>query len=102
MPCSAAFDFASRELSDETDLEPIEARGTLRIALKAAGLEASSVTPEQMSVVLRRVMPAELEKRGVPGADALCERLGGRVGALDESLPQATPESVFDRLGGMR
>ena len=102
MPSAPAFEFTSRELAQRTNLEPIEARGTLRIALKAAGLEATTVTPEQMAVVLRKVMPAELEKRGIDGADATCERIRTGVLALDQSAPQATPESVFDRLGGLR
>ena len=102
MPSSAAFDHVSRELAERTDLASIEARGTLRIALKSAGLEAGTVTPEQMAVVLERIMPGELEKRGISEAQALCERIRGGLTDLEDATIEATPESVFNRLGGAR
>ena len=101
MPDSPAFDYVCRALSDRTNLETIEARGTVRIALKAAGLSAAAVTPEQMAVVLERIMPGELEKRAIPSAEALCKRIKSGVVSLDATKPAgATPESVFRRLGG--
>jgi hypothetical protein len=103
MPDSPAFDYVSRALSDRTSLEAIEARGTVRIALKLAGLKAAAVTREQMAVVLERIMPGELEKRGISGAAALCDRMKSEVVSLERGdLAQQSPESVFQRLGGGR
>jgi len=103
MPDSPAFDYVSRALSDRTSLEAIEARGTVRIALKLAGLTAATVTPEQMAVVLERVVPGELEKRGISGANALCDQMKSGVVSLGRGdLARQSPESVFQRLGGGR
>ena len=48
MPDSAAFEWTCNELEERCSLDRLEARGTVRLALKQAGLEARSVTPEQM------------------------------------------------------
>ena len=103
MPDSPAFDYVSRALSDRTSLETIEARGTVRLALKAAGLTAASVTPEQMAVVLERIVPGELERRGIAEAEALCRQMrSGVVTLRDSDGAEHSPESVFGRLGGGR
>ena len=47
-------------------------RFTVDQALQQAGLDAGSVTPGQMTVVLERVLPRELEGRGVSDAGVLC------------------------------
>jgi hypothetical protein len=62
---SAAFDRTCEELEERTDLDRLEARGTVRIALKGAGLDGASVDPAQMAIVLRKVLPSELETRGI-------------------------------------
>jgi hypothetical protein len=43
---------------------------------RAAAADPASVTPIQMAVVLRQVMPRELQSRGI--ADAAFARLGGQ------------------------
>jgi hypothetical protein len=100
MADSVAFLFVSEELGERTALEPIEARGTVRIALKKAGLSAQSVTNDQMAVVLERVLPGELEKRGIQDASVLCRELRTRVVRLaPEASPEESPETIFERLG---
>ena len=103
MPDSPAFDYVSQALSEKTALEAIEARGTMRIVLKAAGLAAANVTPEQLEVVLERLVPGELEKRGISDATEICERIKDAVVAMDwEGPSEQSPESVFQRLSGGR
>ena len=51
MADTAAFGWLCNELERVTTLNRLEARGTVRIALKQAGLESRSVTPDQMRVV---------------------------------------------------
>lgn len=97
---SAVFDFVCDKLEQGTSLDRLAIRGTVRIALKQAGLEARSVTPQQMSVVLERVLPAELTTRGVDGGDALCARIRSGVASLAASAQVDTPDAVFQRLGG--
>ena len=42
------FDWVCGALESATSLDRLEARGTLRLALKASGLEARTVTAEQL------------------------------------------------------
>ncbi len=100
MATSPAFDFICAELEARTPLTQLEARGTVRIALKSAGLEASTVDA-QMCVVLAKVLPAELDQRAVPRAAELCEELARDLSEQGlEEVRSPTPDSVFKRLGG--
>jgi hypothetical protein len=99
---SPTFDWICSELERRTDLDRLEARGTIRLALKGAGLEARSLIPEQMQVVLERLLPGELTTRGVEDAESLCAALLPDLQALASDAgggPEA-PEDVFRRLGG--
>jgi hypothetical protein len=52
------FDRAAERLEHHTGFDRPEARGTLRIALKMAGLTAKSVTAAQLCVVFEKGCPA--------------------------------------------
>jgi hypothetical protein len=69
---TAIFDIAAERLEQHSGLDRLEARGTLRIALKIAGLTVESVTAAPLCVVFEKVMLAELETRGVSDAAAVC------------------------------
>jgi hypothetical protein len=99
MADSAAFAAVSTQIEQRTDLDRLESRGTVRLALQKAGLDAASVTPRQMGVVLERVLPGELAGRGVADADGLCRNLASIVSALPEEAAGDTPDMVFQRLG---
>jgi hypothetical protein len=97
----STFDWVCQELEAATGLDRLAARGTVRLALKTAGLEPAALTPEQAGVVLERVLPAELGARGVADAERLCREILGRLGRLG---PQGgtggtSPEEIFARLG---
>jgi hypothetical protein len=96
---ASLLDVVSAELERRSSLGRLEARGTVRLALKAAGLDAAAVTVQQMAVVLRRVLAGELAARRVADPGALCEALAEHISGL-ELDPQAsqTPEAVFARL----
>ena len=100
VPNSAAFDWTCEELERATDLDRLEARGTVRIALKSSGLEAGSVQPDQMRVVIEKVLPAELTARGVQDAEAICGRLAAGVARVSGGDDAESPDEVFKRLGG--
>ena len=103
MADSASFDWVCGELEGQTSLDRLEARGTVRLALKSAGLDARSVTPDQLQVVIEKVMKGELSARGVNEADRLCADLSiGLVTAAHSfgSGHRDTPDAVFSRLGG--
>ncbi len=97
---SRAFDHVCETLEGRTPLNRLEARGTVRLALKEAGLEPSSVSARQLSVVVERIMPGELLARGIGDADAICRDLVHSLAALPSADGAETPESIFGRLGG--
>jgi len=70
--------------------------------MKQAGFEPSSIDSKQMQTILERVMPAELESRGIDGAAALCSELARSLGSAEVggAAPVGeSPEEVFRRLG---
>lgn len=100
MADSAAFELACEVLERDTSLDRLEARGTVRLALKAGGLDARSVAPDQMAAVVANLLPRELESRGVENGDAVCTALRGKLSTMESSDVGETPEAVFSRLGG--
>lgn len=98
---SPAFDWVCNQLEERTSLNRLEARGTVRLALKESGLDPGGVTADQMQVVTTRVLPNELDARGVENASALCSELAIHLGSanLTESPTKEGPDAIFDRLG---
>ncbi len=95
------FDFAAERLEHHTSLDRLEARGTLRIALKIAGLTAKSVNAAQLCVVLEKVMPNELETRGVSEVAVACSAVINDLmnSPAPSQAPAATdPDAIFHRL----
>jgi hypothetical protein len=72
LPVSAAFTLASEELEGRSPLDRMQARGTVRLALKEAGLDANSVTASQMAMVAEKYLLRELTGRRIEEAEALC------------------------------
>jgi hypothetical protein len=101
MASATAFDWICAELERLTSLDTLEARGTVRLSLKRAGLEARSASPDQLSVVVSRVLVRELQARGIESADQVCETLAiGLKSQGPASSAGESPEEVFKRLGG--
>lgn len=102
MSASTVFDAAAGELEARTELDALAARGTLRLALKGAGLDAKRVAPEEMAVAVERVLPRELEGRGVEDASGVCRAIAAAVRAKADSLgggdPEDSPERIFRRM----
>jgi hypothetical protein len=98
---ASIFDFVSDELVRLTRLEKLEARGTVRLALKAAGLDVRTVTTPQMVATLQKVMPGEIRARGVEDGDQVCRTI---VTSLEAAHPSSgavqpeSPEAIFRRL----
>lgn len=100
MADSAAFKWTCEELERLSDFDRLEARGTVRIALKASGLDARGVTPDQMRVVIEKLLPVELNARGIAQTDAICARLATGLGTIDAGPMADSPDEIFRRLGG--
>jgi hypothetical protein len=97
------FDCAAEWLEKRTSLERLEARGTLRLALKTAGLEPATLSMEQLRVVFERVLPTELDMRGVSEAAGVCEALMDEIArspAAQSAPAGAGADEIFRRLGG--
>lgn len=95
------FDFVAGLLEERTNLDMLEARGTLRITLKAAGLEARGLERQALLAAIERLLPAQLASRAVPDPDGVCAQLAGdiRRAAAFEDRPERSPEDIFRRLG---
>jgi hypothetical protein len=101
MANARAFDWICEQIEQRSSLSRLEARGTVRLALKKAGLDAATVKPQQMGVVLEKVLPAEFESRGVEGGAEICAALKPHLAQLsDDAASVDAPEQVFARLGG--
>jgi hypothetical protein len=99
MADSTSFEFACSELERTTSLDRLEARGTVRLALRETGLEAHSVTPGQMATVMTKVLPKELAIRGVEEGESTCTAIASALANLPDEEVADSPEAVFQRLG---
>jgi hypothetical protein len=99
MAGSPAFEAASSCLEQSSALHRLAARGTIRIALKQAGLDARTVTARELGVVAARLLPAELAARGAE-PEALCRRIGRALEAVGDADAAQTPEAICARLAG--
>ena len=100
MADASCFDLACELLERDTSLDRLAARGTIRLALKAAGLDSRSVTPDQMSVVVGKLLPHELKVRGVESCEGVCAALQEKLARMEAAGVADAPEAVFARLGG--
>jgi hypothetical protein len=96
------FDFVAGLLEERTDLDALEARGTLRIALKDAGLDPKALDRTGLLAALEQRLPKQLAARAVPDPDTVCAQLAGDVrrASAFETRERASPEDVCRRLRG--
>jgi hypothetical protein len=95
------FDFIAARLEHHTGFDRLEARGTLRLALKSAGLDPKSLTADQLGVVFQKLMPGELEMRGVSNAAAACNAVMDDLAnspAATDTPPARDVDEIFRRL----
>ena len=97
------FDHAAEQLERHTNLDRLEARGTLRLAIKQAGLDAKGLTLQQLDAVFEKVMPNELEARGIDAATTTCCTVMAeirRTAASTDTASKGSVDDIFRRLGG--
>jgi hypothetical protein len=100
---SSVFERTCADLEQATSLDTLSARGTVRLVLKSAGLDAREVTAAQMIVVAKKVLPAELKARGVQNVDEVCAAIAAKLSHVESTEVAKTDssiEEVFRRLGG--
>ena len=96
------FDLAAEKLEASIEMDRLTSRGTLRIALKEAGLDANKLTVTQLRAVFEKLMPKELEARGVANASAICSAVMNDVASAASTADLAaedSPDEIFKRLG---
>ncbi len=98
---SDLFDFVTERLEQHTSLDRLAARGTLRIALKTAGLSTKGLRVDQLRVVIEKVLPDELDKCGVDGARAVCGAVSAALAgaSVAEDASSDDTDEIFRRLG---
>ena len=100
MADSVAFEAACACLERASSLTHLEARGTIRLALKEAGFEAKTATPQVLGAVVRLVLPGELRSRRVADPEAICSEIALTLEGMTSEPAAETAEAVFKRLGG--
>ena len=98
---SPVFERAADELERLSRMSRLEARGTLRLALKEAGLLPKTVNARAILIVLERILGPLLTRRGVQDAPEICRSIATVVRGLtsETSYDVETPEKVFARIG---
>ena len=95
-----SFTAVCEKLESRTELDRLQARGTIRLALKEAGLDPATVTSREMIVVLEKILPAQLRTRGIASPESICRELAASLSALPREESGETPDRVFARLAG--
>ena len=75
MAMASAFDVVSEELERRTFFDRLQARGTLRIAVRDADLDAKTASASELAHVITTSLPHELDVRGVESAEAVCRSI---------------------------
>ena len=101
MAGSAVFEWACALLENNTTMNRLQARGTLRLVLGSAGLDSTTVTAGQMRVVANKLLAKELRSRAIANADQLCAAMAVIPPDVEKAASplHPTPEEVFRRLG---
>lgn len=100
------FDWLSERLLETTTLgertakgdaqvRGMAVRGTVRLALKKAGLPQKGVSSKELRVVIEQVLPKLLKSLGVEDAPGTCQKLAAEI-----QLQQFEEEERADFLGG--
>jgi hypothetical protein len=99
MADSPIFAFATRELERLTNMTKVEARGTMRLALRDAGFSADAVRANELRVVLEKLMPRELASRNISDGEAVCQAIARGLDGVRNDAAADSPDAVFERLG---
>ncbi|MDJ0853082.1 MAG: hypothetical protein QNK04_32325 [Myxococcota bacterium] len=96
----SVFEVVAGEVERRTDLSRLEARGTVRLALRESGLDARGVTADQMVVILRRVLPGEMRSRGIDDPEQICAAILVTLSRapMQPAREPDSPEDIFRRL----
>jgi hypothetical protein len=77
----------------------MEARGTIRLALKEMGIDPRCVSKREMLAVLRTKLNRALESRRFDGARELCAWFEQELMHASFDGEVESPEAIFQRFG---
>ncbi len=97
MADSPAFNRTCELLAEHTTFSDLEARGTVRLALKSLGQSAKTVAKSEMMIAVRSALEPELVARSVPDPGTVCRRILDGLAALESN--EQSPYEIFSRLG---
>lgn len=98
MANSAAFDAAHTALEKSSGMDRWAARGAIQLALMDAGLEAGTVTKAQMSVVVEKLLPRQLQSQKIADVSSVCAKIRDALMLLREDEAVETADQVFQRM----
>jgi hypothetical protein len=93
------FDRVAEELERISSLSRLEARGTLRIALKDFGFDPRTVAPGQLKVVIEKCLPESLLGLGISEGEEIARQLAAGLSDAPNDGAKDSPEAIFARLG---
>jgi hypothetical protein len=95
------FEWACELLENNTTMNRLQARGTLRLVLGNAGLDIATLTAGQLRVVASKLLAKELRSRAIVNPEQLCAALTVVPPEVEKAASplHPTPEDVFKRLG---
>lgn len=71
-------------------------RGTVRLALRSAGLDSRQISRDEMLFVVGKVLPEKLSSCGLKDGDELCQELSTELRAAPITAPAVAAEVPFD------
>ena len=93
------FELVAEQLERLTDMSRLEARGTLRLALKEALFDPERIVPSEMKAVVQKVLLGELEVRRIERPERVCESLVALIEDLAFASTQPdSADEIFGRL----
>lgn len=101
---SPSFEFVCERLEVIAKLSRLEARGTVRLALREVGKNPAYVSSQDMTMIVARVLPRMLQNRGIKDAAQICAEVGNQLSQakLASGATYLDPAEVFARLGSDR
>lgn len=101
---SAVFEFVCERLETMAKMSRIEARGTVRLALREVGKNPTHVSTNDMCTIVSKVLPRMLQTRGLKEGAQICHEIAQQLSQakIASGATYLDPAEIFARLGSDR
>jgi hypothetical protein len=96
---SDAFSIVAYRLCQFSDLDRLEARGTVRLGLKKAGVDVECFGLDDLEAVFTKIMPEELAARGCADPHAACQAILKSLEGDVARTAAGSRDEIMRRLG---